>query len=117
MSKAKAKAVWRSLFDVRRGEYRRTAFMALYLFFVMVAYYILKPVSAAMFLHKLGPKDLPYLYMLIAAIGGIVSYVYTKTAVRSSLSQAVTWSMCVAVLCLIVLWHVLALHLSWVLYA
>ena len=47
MSKTKARAMWRSLFDVRRGEYRRTAFMSLYLFFVMVAYYILKPVSAA----------------------------------------------------------------------
>jgi AAA family ATP:ADP antiporter len=113
----KAGAMWRSLFDVRRGEYRRTAFMALYLFFVMVAYYILKPVSAAMFLHKLGAKDLPYLYMLVAAVGGVVSYVYTKTAVRSSLSQAVTWAMAVAVVCLIVLWRVMGMNLSWMLYA
>ena len=71
MSRSKAGAVWRSLFDVRPGEYGRTAFMALYLFFVMVAYYILKPVSAAMFLHKLGAKDLPYLYMLVAVIGAV----------------------------------------------
>jgi AAA family ATP:ADP antiporter len=117
VSKTKAKAVWRSLFDVRPGEYRRTVFMALYLFFVMVAYYILKPVSAAMFLHKLGVKELPYLYMLVAAIGGVVSYLYTKTAVRSSLAQAVTWSMAVAVLCLIALWRVVGMNLSWTLYA
>ena len=109
--------MWRSLFDVRPGEYRRTAFMALYLFFVMVAYYILKPVSAAMFLHKLGAKDLPYLYMLVAAIGGVVSYLYTKTAVRSSLAKAVSWSMAVAVLCLIALWRVVGMNLSWMLYA
>jgi AAA family ATP:ADP antiporter len=116
MSKANAKAMWRSLFDVRPGERRRTAFMALYLFFVMVAYYILKPVSAAMFLHKLGAKDLPYLYMLTAAVGGVVSYLYTKTAVRSSLANAVTWAMAVAILCLIVLWRVIGLNLSWMLY-
>src|SRR5436190_15749860 len=79
MPRTKARAMWRSLFDVRRGEHRRTAFMALYLFFVMVAYYILKPVSSAMFLHKLGANELPYLYMMVAVIGGIVSYVYTKT--------------------------------------
>ena len=84
--------MWRSLFDVRRGEHQRTAYMALYLFFVMVAYYILKPVSAAMFLHKLGARELPYLYMMVAVVGGVVSYLYTKTAVRSSLAAAVTWA-------------------------
>jgi len=98
MSKARARALWKNLFDVRTGEQRRTAFMALYLFFVMVAYYILKPVSAAMFLHKLGARDLPYLCMLTAAVGGVVSYLYTKTAVKSSLAAAVTgrwpWPSC-----------------------
>ena len=109
--------MWRSLFDVRRGEHQRTAFMALYLFFVMVAYYILKPVSAAMFLHKLGARELPYLYMMVAGIGGLVSYAYTKTAVRSSLANAVTWAMGVAVLCLVALWYVIGMNVSWMLYA
>jgi AAA family ATP:ADP antiporter len=108
--------MWRSLFDVRRGEYRRTAFMTLYLFFVMVAYYILKPVSSAMFLYKLGVRELPYLYMLVAVVGGLVSYLYTKTAVRSSLSEAVTWAMAIAVVCLVVLWRVMGMNLSWMLY-
>ena len=102
---------------MRPGEHRRTVFMTLYLFFVMVAYYILKPVSAAMFLHKLGARDLPYLYMLVAAVGGIVSYLYTKTAVKSSLSQAVTWAMGVAVLCLVALWRIIGMNVSWMLYA
>ena len=83
----------------------------------MVAYYILKPVSAAMFLHKLGAKDLPYLYMLVAAVGGVVSYIYTKTAVKSSLSQAVTWAMAVAVVCLVMLWRIIGMNVSWMLYA
>jgi AAA family ATP:ADP antiporter len=91
--------------------------MALYMFFVLVAYYIVKPVSAAMFLHKLGARDLPYLYMLTAAVGGLVSYLYTKTAVRSSLSRAVTWSMAVAVVCLVALWRIVGMNLSWMLYA
>jgi len=91
--------------------------MALYLFFVMVAYYILKPVSAAMFLHKLGARELPYLYMMVAGVGGVVSYLYTKTAVRSSLSAAVSWAMGVAVLCLVALWWVIGMNVSWMLYA
>jgi AAA family ATP:ADP antiporter len=116
MANAKAQVMWRSLFDVRQGEHRRVAFMALYHFFVMVAYYILKPVSSAMFLHKLGAKDLPYLYMLTAVVGGLVSYLYTKTAVKSSLSAAVAWTMAVAVLCLIALWRVLGMDWGWMLY-
>jgi AAA family ATP:ADP antiporter len=117
MTKTKARAIRQSLLDVRSGEYRRTVFMALYLFFVMVAYYILKPVSAAMFLHKLGADDLPYLYMLTALCGGLVSYFYTKAAVNSSLLVAVTWAMAVAVVCLVVLWRVIGMNLGWMLYA
>jgi len=62
--------VWRKLFDVRKGEYASTLFMSLYLLFVMVAYYILKPVSAAMFLNKLPISQLPYLYIACAVAGG-----------------------------------------------
>ena len=54
-------AIWRKLFDVRKGEAARTLFMSLYLLCVMVAYYILKPVSAAMFLNKFNIDKLPYL--------------------------------------------------------
>ena len=78
--------VWRGLFDIRKGEYARTSFMSLYLLFVMVAYYILKPVSAAMFLNKFNIDKLPYLYILIAAGGGVLAYLYTRLALRSSLT-------------------------------
>jgi hypothetical protein len=33
----KVKTVWKSMFDLRRGEYGRTFFMALYLLFVLFA--------------------------------------------------------------------------------
>src|SRR5215471_4015139 len=97
-------AIWRRLFDIRPGEHRRTLFMSLYLLFVMVAYYILKPVSAAMFLNKFNIDRLPYLYILIAAGGGVLAYLYTRLALHSSLTVAVTWTMWIAVVCLIALW-------------
>src|SRR5438270_9186778 len=46
------KSAWRHFFDIRPGEYRRTIFMALYLLFVLCAYYVLKSASEAMFLNK-----------------------------------------------------------------
>ena len=83
-------AIWRKLFDVRKDEYSRTLFMSVYLLCVMVAYYILKPVSSAMFLNKFNIDKLPYLYILIAAGGGVLAYLYTRLALRSSLTVAVS---------------------------
>src|SRR5690242_385408 len=108
--------IWRNLFDVRKGEYARTLFMSAYLLFVMVAYYILKPVSAAMFLNKFNIDKLPYLYILIAGGGGVLAYFYTRVALKSSLQVAVSWTMMIAVVCLVVLWWLIGLNLAWMLY-
>jgi AAA family ATP:ADP antiporter len=110
------KAIWRGLFDVRSGEAVRTSYMALYLLFVMVAYYILKPVSAAMFLNKLPVKHLPYLYILCAIAGGFVTHFYTRIALKASLQVAVAWAMSLAVACLIVLWWAVGPGRPWMLY-
>ena len=47
------RAFWRQLFDVRKGEGLKTTLMALYLMFVLFAYYILKPVSRALLLKNI----------------------------------------------------------------
>ncbi|MBZ5592609.1 MAG: hypothetical protein LAP39_10270 [Acidobacteriia bacterium] len=108
--------VWRKLFDVRKGEYERTLYMSLYLLFVMVAYYILKPVSAAMFLNTFNIDKLPYLYILIAGAGGVLAYLYTRIALKSSLTTAVSWTMLIAIVCLVALWWLVGLKLPWMLY-
>src|SRR5260221_11616046 len=108
--------IWRKLFDIRKGEYARTLFMSLYLLCVMVAYYILKPVSAAMFLSKFNIDKLPYLYILIAGGGGVLAYFYTRLALESSLKVAVSWTMLIAVACLVALWWLIGLNLAWMLY-
>ncbi len=108
--------LWRSVFDVREGEYIRTSFMALYLFFVLFAYYILKPVSRALFLTKFDIDRLPYLYILIACGGGLLAYLYTKVAVRASLTVALTWTTVLSILCLIAIWWMLQFRFPWMLY-
>jgi AAA family ATP:ADP antiporter len=108
--------VLRKLFDVRKGEYARTLYMSLYLLCVMVAYYILKPVSAAMFLNKFNIDKLPYLYILIAGAGGVLAYLYTRIALKSSLTTAVSWTMLIAIVCLVALWWLVGMNLPWMLY-
>src|SRR5689334_21748219 len=93
--------LWRNLYDVRPGEGLRTLFMFAYLLFVLFSYYILKPVSQALFLNKFDIEDLPFLIILIAIFGGILAYLYSKAAVKTSLVQAVTWTMGLSVACLV----------------
>jgi ATP:ADP antiporter, AAA family len=111
------KRFWRSLFDIRPGEYARTLFMALYLMLVLFAYYILKPVSRALFLNNFDIDKLPWLYVLIAAIGGVLAYLYTKMAVRSSLSRAVDLANIFCTGVLVLFWWLIQLKASWVIYA
>ena len=94
----------RELFDIRPGEHSRTWFMFFYLLFVLFAYYILKPVSRSMFLTKFDVDKLPWLYILIAAFGGLLAYLYSKLAARSSLASAVFWTMVISVASLAVMW-------------
>ena len=119
----RVRAFLRNFFDVRPGEYLRTLFMALYLLFVLFAYYILKPVARSLFVDKFEMDDVPLLHICIAAAGGILAYLYSKLAVRGSLKNAVTWAMALAVACLVVMWRLLAIQdsaghakLSWMLY-
>ena len=112
----KLRALWRSFFDVRPGEYLRTIFVALYLLFILFAYYILKPVSRALFLNSFDIDKLPYLMILIAIVGGFLAYLYTRLAVKSSLPAAVAWSTALTIGCLIVLSWLLGSGKGWVLY-
>jgi ATP:ADP antiporter, AAA family len=73
---------------LRREELGRTALMFLYLLFVLLAYYILKPVSRALFLTRFDASQLPFLYLAMAVSGGVLAYHYVRIAVRWSLGAA-----------------------------
>src|ERR1051325_10411649 len=94
----------RQMFDIRPGEHLRTWSMFLYLLSVLFAYYILKPVSRAMFLTKFDIDKLPLLYILIAIFGGILAYFYSRLATRLSLHAAVSWAMGLSAVMLVVMW-------------
>ncbi len=88
--------------------------MFFYLMFVLFAYYILKPVSRGMFLTKFDVDKLPGLYILIAAFGGALAYLYSRVAVKSSLRTAVFWTMVLSVVSLVGIWAMI--RLPWMVY-
>ncbi|MCZ2079055.1 MAG: hypothetical protein LC130_29155 [Bryobacterales bacterium] len=110
------RAFWNSMFDVRQGELLRTIYMSLYLLCVLFAYYIVKPVSKALFVHRFDIDEFPWLYILIALFGGIFAYVYTKIAIRTSLAAAVNWATGAFIGSLVLLWWLLGLNKDWMLY-
>ena len=107
---------WQSVYDVRPGEHARTFLMALHMMFVLFAYYILKPVSRALFLNKFEIDRLPLLNVLIAVCGGLLAYLYTRVAVRASLQVAIYWSTGIALSCLVAIWWLLQFEFGWMLY-
>lgn len=90
--------------------------MGLYLLLVLLAYYILKPVSRAMFLNKFDIDELPYLYIVIAGAGGVMAYFYTKLAIHSSLKVAVNVCTFGMMGMLVLIWHLLSYNWEWMLY-
>ena len=110
------RSFWRTIYDVRPGERLRALLMFAYLLCVLFAYYILKPVSQAMFLNKFDVDDLPFLIILVAIGGGAMAYAYSRAAVKASLPHAVTGTMITAVACLVAIWWLLGFNLPWMLY-
>src|SRR5580698_11397361 len=107
----------RGVFDIRPGEHLRLWAMFFYLLFVLFAYYIVKPVSRAMFLTKFDIDKLPLLYILIAVFGGVLAYFYSKVATKVSLSAAVAWAMGLSVLVLVVMRWLIRMRIPWMVYA
>jgi ATP/ADP translocase len=104
------------MFDIRQGEHLRTWSMFGYLLCVLFAYYIVKPVSRAMFLTKFDIDKLPGLYILIAIFGGFLAYLYSKLATKTSLRTAVLWATVFWVASLIVMWWLIGMRLGWMIY-
>src|SRR5262249_3681460 len=106
--------LWRQMFDIRAGEHLRTWAMFWYLFSVLMAYYIVKPVSRSMFLTKFDVDKLPSLYIVIAVAGGVFAYLYSRLAAKTSLQTAVFWTMLLSVISLCALWEFI--YVPWMIY-
>ena len=69
-------------FDVRPEELGRVLLMSAYLLLIIAAYSTAKAVRDSLFVTKIGPSQLPYVYLMIAGVMGLVSVVYTRAVAR-----------------------------------
>jgi AAA family ATP:ADP antiporter len=76
---------WTKLVDVRPGEARRVAAMFSLLGLIIATSYILKPVRSSLFLSQFGSERLPYVYILVALVLGVVAFAFARWAPQANL--------------------------------
>lgn len=70
-------------------DIRRALPLALAYGLVLASLYLLKPARNALFLSKLGVGQLPYVLLLVAAVGAVFAFVYGRLTERLSVNALV----------------------------
>lgn len=105
-------------FDVRPGDFRRIGLMAGFLFFLLAANNVIKVVRDSLFLSRFPITQLPYVYLMAAAIAGAVITIYSRYTSRLSLSQVILGTHAFIISNVIIFWLLIAFYdFGWVLYA
>ena len=118
MVPAKIERILKRAFDIRQGEASRTILMFCYAFLIISSLMIVKPVSTALFLSKLGASKLPIVFILVAILAAAISTHYSRLLKKVPLNRIMVDTVELAILSLLILWSFLHFHYlqGWVLY-
>lgn len=75
------------LFGIRRGELARVGTSFLLLALIVMTSYILKPVRNSLFLSQFGAERLPYVYLTVAVVVGLVAAGFSRLVSRFPLER------------------------------
>lgn len=106
----------RNWLDIRKGEIPVTILMFLYYYLILVTYYFLKPARDSLFLVKLGPAQLPVIFILIAVMVVPVTSLYTRAGRSLKLNQLINTTTIFLIVNLMILWWLIQLGYNWVFY-
>jgi len=97
--------------DVRPREIRRVGGMFALLGLIIATAYILKPVRSSLFLSEFGSEQLPYVYIVVAIVLGVVAAGFGKWVPRANLPRLLAGASYFFALQLLVFW--LAIDSGW----
>ena len=103
-----------SVVDIRKGEGALVTFMFSYYYLILITYYFLKPVRDSLFLVRLGPEQLPLVFILIALIVAPVTTLYSRSSRSFSLTQVMNVTLAVLIGNLLLLRWLIQLDQAWV---
>jgi ATP/ADP translocase/HEAT repeat protein len=92
------------IFDLHQHEVRRVLLMAAYLLLIIASYSTAKAVRDSLFVTKIGPSQLPYMYLGIAGAMGLVSLVYSRAVNRIGLRRLIRTTSLIVVSNLLLFW-------------
>lgn len=75
-------------YEVRKNEWLTAALMFILHFMLMATLYFLKPARDSLFLSEIGPRQLPFIYLLLAVVAIPVS-IFTSKYLRQYTSKKV----------------------------
>ncbi len=105
-------SIFQKALDIREGELKRTAIMAGYLFVIIAAHNILKPMSRSLFVVNSGVHELPKLYIMVALVGGVVVMIYLQFANRLRLDRLINGTCFFLISNLLLFWFLLIRHVE-----
>jgi AAA family ATP:ADP antiporter len=82
---------------IREGEVLRAFLMFSYIFIIITSLQILKPVRNSLFLTRFGVSQLPYVYLLVGVVVGVIIFLYTRFARKIRLGRLVSYSLIVSI--------------------
>ena len=101
----------RSFLNLHRGEEAPAFLLFLYLTLSMASYIIIKSASKGLYLSKYPFTTLPYIYIGIAILVGLVVAVYVRLSYRISQTTLISGTLLFFVACVGVLWW--GLRIQW----
>ena len=103
-----------SVVDIRKGEGTLVTLMFFYYYLILITYYFLKPARDSLFLVRLGPEQLPFVFILIALIVAPIATVYSRSTRSLSLTRVMNLTIAILIANLIILRWLLQLDHAWV---
>ncbi len=101
-------------YEVRKDEWLAASLMFLLHFMLMATLYFLKPARDSLFLSEIGPRQLPFIYLLLAAVAVPVSIFMSKYLRQHTSRKVLRGSLVFFIVSLLVLRWVFTFNMEWV---
>lgn len=98
------------ILDIREGEANRSMWMWLYIFCVIAALMIVKPMVNALFLSEFGAERLPLVFILVAIMAAAISVFYANLLKSGNLYVLITRTLYISMILFFLFWVFLSFN-------
>jgi AAA family ATP:ADP antiporter len=107
----------KSLVPIKRDEINQVALLFAYNFLIIASHIIVKSIRDALFIHRVGASKLPYVYIGIALIAGIVVQGYSRLARLTRRNRMIIGSNLFFISNILAFWWLFHYDWDWLSYA